>query len=71
MNAWEYMMGLNEVCSFMSRERGGKVSNSELQRWLKNKAVKFDGVALSPKCKVVFPLSTLVIFTKKKKITIL
>jgi hypothetical protein len=71
MNAWKYMINLNSACHFGSRERRGEVSNSELGRWLNNKVVKFDGVALTPTCEVVFPLSTLTLFTKKKKITIL
>ena len=55
----------------MSRERQGKVSNSELQRWLKNKVVKFNGATLTPTCKVVFPVDKLTLFTKAKMITIL
>lgn len=55
----------------MSKERQGKASNSELQRWLKNKVVRFNGDTLTPTCEVDFPVNKLTLFTKAKRITIL
>ena len=46
MKAWKFLIELNKVCFFMSRERTGKASNSELKRWCMNKAVIVNGIAV-------------------------
>lgn len=71
MNAWEYLMELNQVCFFMSREREGKASNSELKRWCKNQALTIDGVKVKWDQELAFPITTCTLFTKKKTITLL
>lgn len=71
MTAWQYLVGLNKWCHFTSRERGGKVSNSELKRWLKNQAMSVNGNKVKWDEEIVFPVNSLALFTKKNKITIL
>ena len=43
MNVWQFLIKLNKSCFFMSRERTGRASNSELKRWINNKAVIING----------------------------
>lgn len=71
MNYWEYLMDLNSVCFFTSRERVGKASNSELKRWLKNQAMTVNNKKVKWDEEVDFPVEQCSIFTKLKKITIL
>jgi hypothetical protein len=68
MNFWEFLRNLNEVCHFQTREgkRVGKVSNSELKRWLMNKAVIVNGEAVAWDEKVDFPIISVVIFPKNR-----
>lgn len=70
MTAWEYLLDLNEVCQFHSRERSGKASNSELKRWLQNKAVIINGVRPNFNDTIEFPIEQLILFPKKSRITI-
>ena len=65
MNAWQFLMDLNKVCFFMSRERKGKASNSELKRWLKNKAVIVNGESVKWDEPMDFVIHSFVIFPKK------
>ena len=71
MTTWQYLMNLNSVCQFHSRERKGKVSNSELKRWIKNKALTIDGNKVKWDDEISFPINSLTLFTKKNTITIL
>ena len=72
MNYWQYLMELNKWCQFTSREgRGGKASNSELKRILKNQAMSVNGVKVKWDEEVIFPIKSLTLFTKHNKITIL
>lgn len=71
MNSWQYLMELNTWCQFTSRERGGKASNSELKRWVKNQAMSVNGSKVKWDDEIVFPINSLTLFTKKNKITIL
>ena len=66
MNTWELLMSLNESCSFMSRERSGKASNSELKRWCKNQAVQINGERVKWDQEVEFPIIEMVLFPKNK-----
>ena len=49
----------------MSRERTGKASNSELKRWLMNKAVIVDGKPVIWNNEVSLPIASFVLFPKK------
>jgi len=46
-----------------------KPSNSELFRWLRNKSVIINGVHVSPKEEVGFPIKSLTFFPNKRKVT--
>lgn len=41
MTAWEFLRDLHIVCKFQTREgkKVGVASNSELKRWIQNKAL--------------------------------
>ena len=65
MNTWELLMHLNEVCQFMSKERAGKASNSELKRWCKNQAVCINGVRMKWDEVIDFTIESMVLFPKK------
>jgi hypothetical protein len=74
MTALQYLRSLNEVCVFQTRERGvGPASNSELARWLKDKAMHINGVALAPADKIPYPVKSVVLFpnSRKKRTTLL
>jgi hypothetical protein len=69
MKAWKFLIELNKVCFFMSRERTGKASNSELKRWCMNRAVivngtavKFDEELTEIKSFVLFPKKPVTLF---------
>lgn len=64
MNAWEFLMDINKVCFFMSRERTGNASNSELKRWIKNQALKINGESVKWDEKIDFPIISVVLFPK-------
>ena len=71
ITAWKYLIELNKVCHFHSRERlGTKVSNSELKRWLQNQAVQLNGRRIKWNEDVDFPVEQLILFPKKGRITI-
>ena len=64
MNAWQFLMDLNKNCFFMSRERTGKASNSELKRWLKNQAVIVNGESVKWDEPMDFLIHSFVLFPK-------
>jgi len=66
MNAWELLMNLNKVCHFMSRERSGKASNSELKRWIKNQALVINGEKVKWDEIMDFPIFSVVLFPKNR-----
>ena len=70
MDAWQYLIELNSVCQFHSRERSGKASNSELKRWLKSQAVLLNGRRIKWDESIDFPVEQLILFPKKNKVTI-
>lgn len=72
MQAWAYLRKLNEVCHFQTREgsKYGAASNSELKRWLQNKAVSINNEKPNWNDEITFPITQLSIFTKDKKISI-
>ena len=63
MTQFEFLKHMNKVCcGFMSRERPGKASNSELMRWINNKAVIMNGKAVSPNEEVPEQIESYVLF---------
>jgi hypothetical protein len=71
MSCWDFLKELNDVCHFMSRERTGKASNSELKRWLQNKAVEINGKRPSFDDEVDFPVTRMALFPKKNRVTLM
>lgn len=65
MNTWQFLMELHQACSFMSRERTGKASNSELKRWCKNQAVVINGKRMKWDDAIDFNIESMVLFPKK------
>ena len=65
MNVWKFLIELNKVCSFTSRERKGKASNSELKRWCHNKAGIVDGKAVKWDEELPEDIKSFVLFPKK------
>ena len=66
MNAWQFLIELNKVCFFMSKERTGRASNSELKRWLKNQAVIVNGESIKWDEPMDFTIYSFVLFPKTK-----
>lgn len=66
ITAWALLRSLNEVCHFQSREgrKVGKVTNSELKRWLQNKAVLINGEPVNWDEILDFPIFSMVLFPK-------
>lgn len=71
---WAFLISLNEVCKFTSRESNGKlVSNSELKRWCQNGVLKINGNTIKWDEHIPFPneIESVTLFTKSKLITIM
>lgn len=66
MTAWELLRELNTTCHFMSRERSGKATNSELKRWLQNQAVQINGERPKFDQEITFPITELFLFPKNR-----
>lgn len=66
MTAWGLLKDLNSVCHFMSRERNGKASNSEMKRWCQNKAVSINGVRVNFDDELKFPIKEMYLFPKNR-----
>lgn len=66
ITAWALLRSLNEVCHFQSREgrKVGKATNSELKRWLQNKAVLVNGEPINWDEVLDFPIFSMVLFPK-------
>jgi hypothetical protein len=73
MTHLQYLIQLNEVCQFQSREGGkiGIVSNSELRRWINNGVLSINGIKVTENKNIVFPIKSVTLFTKLKIITLL
>jgi len=73
MNAWEFLRDLHSVCHFRTQEgnKTKKASNSELKRWLMNKAVIVNAEPLDWDEEMDFPIHSVILFPKSKKITLL
>jgi len=66
MTAWELLRDLNTVCHFMSRERTGRATNSELKRWCQNKAVSINGKRVRFDEEIEFPVTEMFLFPKHR-----
>lgn len=66
VTVWDFLKELNELCCFTSRERSGRVSNSELKRWCQNQAVSINGVRVKFNDMVDFPINEMFLFPKKR-----
>ena len=66
MTAWEFIRDLHSVCHFQTREgkKCGEASNSELKRWLQNKAIICNGEPLNWNENMDFPINSLIFFPK-------
>lgn len=72
MSAWEFLIELHKLCSFTSREKSpARASNSELKRWLQNKAVVINQTNPNWDVKIEFPVTSMILFPKSdKKVTL-
>lgn len=70
---WQYLLHLNEVCQFTSRENKGKASNSELKRWCQNSVLRINNVVIGWDKEIPFPdeIESVTLFTKQNRIRIL
>jgi len=69
MTAWDYC---KEACKFVGTIEGkhhGPASNSEIKRWLQNKAVVINGERPNWNDEVEFPVWELVLFPKGNRRT--
>ncbi len=71
MTHWDFLKELNTGCHFMSRERSGRASNSELKRWLQNRAVEVNGTRPRFNDEVQFPITSMVLFPKRGRVTLM
>lgn len=70
MRAFEFLFLLHTTCFFQSRERDGVATKSELRRWLRNKAVIINGIAVS-EFEELTRITSMILFPKsKQRITI-
>lgn len=69
MNAWKFLMSLNEVCHFQTKEgrKTGPVSNSELKRWIQNNSLQINGEGVKWDEEIDFPIISVVLFPKNQK----
>lgn len=60
------LLSLHEVCHFQTKEgrKVGRASNSEIRRWIQNKAVLFNGESVELNEEIDFPVFSLVLFPK-------
>lgn len=66
MTAIQFLCNLHQVCSFQTREgkKVGKASNSELRRWIQNKAFLINGESVDVNEEIDFPVFSVVLFPK-------
>lgn len=64
--AWDFLKDLHEVCSFQTREgkKVGRASNSELKRWIQNKALIINSETVAFDEDLDFPLISVKLFPK-------
>lgn len=66
MTALQMLTSLHEVCHFQTKEgkKVGRASNSELRRWIQNKAVLFNNESVELNEEIDFPIFSLILFPK-------
>ena len=64
MTGWGLLIALDQDCCFMSKERQGRTSRSELERWLQNGAVLVNGARLDWDEDIDFEIHSCVLFPK-------
>ena len=65
MNVKQWLVNINSLCQFPSVEvPGKKASNSELQRWIEQGSILFNGERVTPKEDMDFPLISVIMFPK-------
>ena len=64
MKALAFLLSLHEVCSFQTKEgaKVGRASNSELKRWLQNRAVQINGEPVAWDEPIDFIVNSVVLF---------
>lgn len=69
---WQYLISLNDVCKFTSREKSGLASNSELKRWCQNSVLRINNIIIKWDEQIPYPdeIESVTLFTKDKKITL-
>jgi hypothetical protein len=62
-----FLVSLHQVCSFQTREgkKVGKASNSELRRWIQNKALIINGETVEWNEPLDFPMHSVVLFPNR------
>lgn len=73
LTAWQWLISLHQVCHFQTREgkKVGRASNSELKRWIENKALVINGEPVAPGEPIDFPMTSVVLFPKHGRVTLL
>lgn len=68
MNAWQFLLSLHEVCHFQTREgkKVGRASNSELKRWIQNKAFLVNHEPVEWNEPIDFHIYSVVLFPKNR-----
>ena len=66
ITVWDFLKELNGTCHFMSRERTGKATNSELKRWCQNQSVSVNGERVKFDQVIKFPVTEMFLFPKNK-----
>ena len=66
ITAWGLLRDLHQVCIFTSREKPGTgvATNSELKRWINNKALIINGETVTWDEPIDFPIISVVLFPK-------
>lgn len=67
MTAWAFLRSINELCHFQTREgkKVGAASNSELKRWIQNKAFIINGETVEWNELIDFPVFSVVLFPNR------
>lgn len=73
LTAWDWLKSLHEICHFQTKEgkKVGKATNSELKRWIQNKALIINGEVVEWNELIDFPIFSVALFTKHNRITLL
>jgi len=66
LGAFDFLKRLHKVCQFQTREKRkvGLASNSELRRWIQNKAFVVNGIRVGVDENIAFPITSCVLFPK-------